>query len=97
MIPTEGMIDKYGPLIILAITAYNLLPYLVKEVMGVVSHITQSHAKVAEAPFEALKTVLEGSNARGDLVAMELMGIRAAIDRLNARMDEFVQIYGEKK
>lgn len=94
MIPTEELIDKWGPLIIIAIAVYNLLPSLIKEVMNVMTTYAQSRATVAEAPYEMMKTMLSEST-KSDLIAIELIGIRAKLESVEIAVNRLVKMFEE--
>lgn len=84
--PTDSLIQQFGPIILLWYGAYYVLPNLVNRVMTVVDTSSQSRAAVAQAPYELAKTVLS-ANAKNDLIAIELIGIRASQSRIEERQD----------
>lgn len=92
--PSDALIQQWGPVIILGYLAYYMLPSLVNQVMNVVSTYAQSRATVAEAPYDMMKTMLS-QNTRNDLIAIELIGIRAKQDSLELTVNRLVGMFEE--
>lgn len=84
--PSDALIQQWGPIVILAYLLYYTLPGLVNQVMNVVSKVADSRATVAEAPYDMMKTMLSQST-KSDLIAIELIGIRASQTRIEERQD----------
>lgn len=82
--PSDSLIQQFGPIIILAYGVYYLLPNLV----AVINQSTQSRAAVAQAPYDIVKTVLNERNQQNDMIAIELIGMRATLDRLEERQEQ---------
>lgn len=91
--PSDNLIEQYGPVIIFLYIVYSVLPNLVNQVMKVINENMQSRAAVAQAPYELAKTVLS-TNAKNDLIAIELIGIRASQTRIEERQDRIEESVG---
>lgn len=89
--PSDTLIQQFGPIILLWYGAYYVLP----QIVAVVQSIQQSRATVAEAPYEIVKTVLNERARKDELVAMELMGLRAGVDRANEAIEHLAKLFEE--
>ena len=95
MFPSESLIDKYGPLIVLATMAYYALPSLINQVMHVVSTSTQSQATVKEGPLTLATLIIEKSAKSEaefkELIQADLKELKLSIDKLYDAFTDFVQ------
>lgn len=85
---TSQLIDQYGPIIIVLILAYNVVPSLVGKVMDGYTRNKQAQALAIEAPFAIANTALEMAAKQGerhdemiDTLAQSVNDLRADMKR----------------
>lgn len=88
MFPSDSLLDKYGPIMLIAFAVFKFLPGLVRDVMKVTSRVAEARATVNEGPYRIANTALENSvqEQRRNLESEE--ALRATIDSLKEEVRE---------
>lgn len=99
MLLSRELIAEYGPIIIVFVLAYNVVPLLVSKVMEGYTRTQQANATVTEAPYKLAQSVLETSLRDREMMyetfAKELIGIKSEVkqgfEEVNKRIDELIK------